>query len=632
MEVLAHTRHTRRLSLLTTLVATLTTFFLLITHQYVSGYQQLNEELETQAAIIAANSAAALAFRDEKAAYETLGAIRKSPRILGAALYQANGQLFIATKNSRDVFPDTIDPQALDVPPRPRTDPGLFSHLLREEVIQDDVRTGSLVLLATHRPLYMNLLVYAIGLVFTGMIALFLARRFTASLRKKMALTEGQLEQMALYDRVTGLPNRRFFEYELKKAITRIKREEENAALLMIDVDDFKKVNDLCGHQTGDEVLMMIANRLKQVVRSDDVLARFGGDEFAAILFRVDTPENVIRLADKMIDAISPPFPTQPIPSHVGLSIGITLMPGDSDDPNTLIRWSDMAMYEAKNQGKNRAQFFSEDINRRIRTNLHLEAELRQALERSDGGLYAAYQPQICTRTGTIVGVEALARWNHADGTSVSPGEFIPMAEKTGLVIKLGEWMIDRVCRDLAAMRKTGVELDKVAINVSPRELMRGNAIVENACAKIQQFGEDVNRFQFEITENALMAERGSEVLGAFQHAGFSLAIDDFGTGYSSLGYLKRFQVSALKIDQSFVQRLPYDSDDATIVSAVIQMSKALGIKIVAEGVETEQQASFLSSLGCDVLQGYLISRPLPPEALVEFIRAYRPARRPSIG
>jgi len=623
MEVLAHTRHTKRLSLLTTVVAVLITFLLLMTNQYFSGYQQLEEELETQAAIIATNSAAALAFNDEKAAYENLGAVRKTPRILGAALYRANGQLFIATKENRDVFPDAIEPLDLDIPPGPRTNPAPFSHLLREEVIQDDVRIGSLVLLATHRPLYANLLVYAIGLILIGMIALFLARRFTASLRKKMALTEGQLEQMALYDRVTGLPNRRFFEYELKKAINRIKREGENAALMMIDVDDFKKVNDLCGHQTGDEVLMMIANRLRQVVRSDDVLARFGGDEFAAILFMVDAPENVVKLADKMIEAMATPFPTQPIPSHVGLSIGITMMPGDSDDPETLIRWSDMAMYEAKAQGKNRAQFFSEDINRRIRANLHLEAELRQALGKTDGGLYAAYQPQICTRTGKIVGVEALARWNLPDGTPVSPGEFVPMAEKTGLVIKLGAWMIDRVCRDLAAMRKLGVELDKVAINVSPRELMRGNAIVENACAKILQFKEDFRKFQFEITENALMAERGAEVLGAFQRAGFSLAIDDFGTGYSSLGYLKRFQVSTLKIDQAFVKRLPEDSDDATIVSAVIQMAKALSISVVAEGVETQEQASFLTSLGCDILQGYLISRPLPPEALVEFIRAY---------
>ena len=623
MEVLAHTRHTKRLSRLTTGFAVLITFLLLTTYQYVSGYRQLEEELATQAAIIATNSAAALAFSDEKAAYENLGAIRKSPRILGAALYRSDGQLFIATNDHRNVFPDAIEPQALDVPPHPRTNPEPFSHLRREEVVQNDVHIGSLVLFATHRPLYVNLLIYAVSLALIGMIALFLTRRFTASLRKKMALTEGQLEQMALYDRITGLPNRRFFEHELKKAITRTQREGENTALMMIDVDDFKKVNDLCGHQTGDEVLMMIANRLRQIVRSDDVLARFGGDEFAAILFMVDTPENVAKLAHKMIDAMAAPFPTHPIPSHVGLSIGITMMPSDSDDSETLIRWSDMAMYEAKAQGKNRAQFFSEDINRRIRASLHLEAELRQALGRLDGGLYAAYQPQICTLTGKILGVEALARWNLQDGTPVSPGEFVPMAEKTGLVIKLGAWMIDRVCRDLAAMRKLGVELDKVAINVSPRELMRGNTIVENACAKILQFKEDIGKFQFEITENALMAERGAEVLGAFRRAGFSLAIDDFGTGYSSLGYLKRFQVSTLKIDRAFVQRLPEDSDDATIVSAVIQMSKALGITVVAEGVETVEQASFLSSLGCDVLQGYLISRPLAPEALVEFIRAY---------
>ncbi len=630
MEVLAHTRHTKRLSLLTTAVAGLITFILLMAHQYVSGYQQLTEELETQDAIIATNSAAALVFNDEKAAYENLGAIRKTSRILGAALYRANGQLFIVTNDNRSVFPDTIDPQTLDIPPGPRTAPEPFSHLMREEIMQDDVRIGSLVLLATHRPLYVNLLVYAIGLILIGMIALFLARRFTASLRKKMALTEGQLEQMALYDRITGLPNRRFFEYELKKAIARIKREGKNAALMMIDVDNFKNVNDLCGHQTGDEVFMMIASRLRQSVRGDDVLAQFGVDEFAAILFMVDTPENVVKLADKMIEAIAAPFPTHPIPSHVGLSIGITMMPGDSDDSETLIRWSDMAMYEAKAQGKNRAQFFSEDINRRIRASLHLEAELRQALVQSDGGLYAAYQPQICTRTGRIVGVEALARWNLPDGTSVSPGEFIPMAEKTGLVIKLGAWMIDRVCLDLAFMRNHGMELDKVAINVSPRELTRGNAIVENACAKILQFGEDVGRFQFEITENALMAERGAEVLGAFRRAGFSLAIDDFGTGYSSLGYLKRFQVGTLKIDQAFVERLPEDSDDATIVTAIIQMARALGITVVAEGVETQEQASFLSVLGCDVLQGYLISRPLLPAALVQFIRAYSATRQNS--
>lgn len=626
MEVLAHTRHTKRLSLVTTAVAVLITFLLLMTHQYVSGYQQLGEELGTQAAIIATNSAAALAFKDQKAASETLGAVRKTPRILGAALYDVDGKLFTALDEARAVFPATVDPKALDAPPLPRIDPGPFAHLMREEVMLDDSRIGSLVLLVTHRPLYVNLLVYAIGLVLTGTVALFLAHRFTASLRKKMALTEGQLEQMALYDRVTGLPNRRFFEYELKKAITRIKREGKVAALLMIDVDDFKKVNDLCGHQTGDEVLMMIAGRLRKVIRGDDLLARVGGDEFAAILFMVNDPENANKLCDKMIEVIATPFPTQPIPSHVGLSIGVTLLPADSDDPETLLRWSDMAMYEAKSHGKNRAQFFSEEINRKIRANLQIEAGLRQALASPGGSLHVALQPQVCARTRRIVGAEALARWNLPDGSPVSPGDFIPVAEKSGLIIELGAWLIDRVCQDMAELRRNGVEIDKIAINVSPRELTRGNAIVERAWKTIQRFGEDIGKFQFEITENALMAETGAEVLDSFTQAGFSLAIDDFGTGYSSLGYLKRFQVSSLKIDQSFVHKLPDDRDDATIVAAVIQMAKALEISVVAEGVETEEQASFLSSLGCDILQGYLISKPLPVKAFADFVRTYSPA------
>ena len=621
MEILAHTRYTRRLSLITTTAVALITFLLLMTHQYVSGFHQFEEELKTQAAIIATNSAAALAFNDVKAAYENLGAIRKTARILGAAMYQADGKLFTLIDDPDAVFPDAIDPSSSGVVIRSGRTIGPFAHLIREEITQDGTRVGSLVLLATHKPLYQNLLIYAVGLILIGVVALILARRFTASLRKKMALTEGQLEQMALYDRVTGLPNRRFFEYELRKAITRIKREGETAALMMIDVDDFKKVNDLCGHQMGDEVLSMIAARLKNVLRTDDILARVGGDEFAAILFRVGEPENVSAAAEKMIAAIAVPFPTRPIPSHVGLTIGMTVMPDDSDDPETLIRWSDMAMYEAKSQGKNRAQFFSDEINRKIRASLHVEAELRDALTGDNEGLYVAYQPQVCAQSRKIIGFEALTRWTLPDGKSVSPAEFIPVAEKSGLIVDLGTWLIQRVCSDLSWLRQLGIDIDKVAINVSPRELIRGNAIVDNACRTIRQFGEKIDRFQFEITENALMAEGGAAVLDAFRVAGFSLAIDDFGTGYSSLGYLKRFQVETLKIDQSFIKRLPDDSDDAAIVSAVIQMARALGINTVAEGVETEEQAIFLASHGCDVLQGYLVSRPLPREDLPAFVK-----------
>lgn len=620
MEILAHTRHTKRLSLITTALAALITFLLLMTYQYLSGVRQLDQEVRSKAAIIATNSAAALAFGDHRAAYETLSAIRKAPRILGAAIYQADGRLFAVIEDPWAQFPDTINPDSSDISDD-KSD--FISHFVREEITQGGTRVGSLLLLATQKPLYLNLLAYAGGLIVIGLIALILARRFTASLRKKMALTEGQLEQMALYDRVTGLPNRRFFEYELKKAITRVKREGQNAALLMFDVDDFKKVNDLCGHPMGDKVLEMIATRLKSIIRADDILARVGGDEFAAILFMVGEPENVDALAEKMIAAIEAPFPTEPIPSHVGLSIGMTMMPGDSDDPETLIRWSDMAMYEAKTQGKNRAQFFSEDINRKIRATLHVEAALRQALREDADELYVAYQPQICALTRRIVGVEALARWTRTDGTPLSPAEFIPVAEKTGLIVDLGAWLIRRVCADLSWLRQQGIAIDKVAINVSPRELTRGNTIVENACRTIRQFGEPISRFQFEITENALMAERGADVLDALHQSGFSLAIDDFGTGYSSLGYLKRFQISTLKIDQSFIKRLPDDADDATIVSAVIQMAKALGISLVAEGVETDEQAGFLSSHGCDVLQGYLFSRPLPRDDLAAFIASH---------
>ncbi|WP_153112014.1 putative bifunctional diguanylate cyclase/phosphodiesterase [Propionivibrio limicola] len=627
MEILAHTRYTKRLMLLTTTVAVLVTFILLMTYQYVSGLQQLEEELEAQAAILGTNSAAALAFNDQKAAYENLTAIRKTARILGAALYETDGNLFILIDDPESIFPDSINPLELDTPPRPRVDTGLFTRLLRVEVMQAGVRVGSLVLLATYRPLYTNLLIYAVGLVLIGLVALILSRRFTARLRKKMAITEGELEKMALYDRVTGLPNRRFFEYELKKAVNRIQREEENAALLMIDVDDFKKVNDLCGHATGDDVLQMIANRLKQTIRADDVLARIGGDEFAAILFRPGDPENVNAIAGKMIEVISRPFPTEPIPSHVGLSIGMTMMPNDSDDPTTLLRWSDMAMYEAKSQGKNRAQFFSAEINRKIRSDLQIEAGLREAIrtDAPETGLYLAYQPQVCARTRQIVGFEALMRWIPPGGEFVSPAEFIPVAEKSGLIVDIGAWVIRRACQDIAALRQQGINIPKMAINVSPREMTRGNALVENACKTLLHFGECAQRIEFEITENALMAENGADVLTAFRNAGFTLAIDDFGTGYSSLGYLRRFQVGALKIDQQFVHRLPDNSEDAAIVSAVIQMAKALGITVVAEGVETEAQAEFLTAHGCDILQGYLISRPLPLAELVTFIHNHAP-------
>ena len=621
MKIEAHTQRTEQLRFLTTGGALVIAFVLLMAYQFVNGRQQLFEELRTEAAIIGANSSAALVFEDEKAALEILSAIRLTPRIIGGALYRMAGDQLASVSTSDATFPKNIaNNDDDDSTTSWAIHTGLFGGVMREKVLQDESRVGTLLLIVDYSSLYWEMLAYAVSVLIIGAIALLIAYHFTASLRKRMTLTEEQLEQMAFHDRITGLPNRRFFIQELKKTVTWVKRERKSAALLFIDVDNFKKVNDLCGHQEGDRVLVMIAQRLKDKIRAADIIARAGGDEFVVLLNGIGTPEKAAKIAEHMISAIAEPFPTEPIPSHVGLSIGISMLPNDSDDPDSLLRWSEMSMYVAKSQGRNRYQFYSEEINNRVHGDLRIEAELRKALKNQEGGLWVAYQPQVCAKTRKLVGVEALARWQLPTGASVSPGEFIPVAEKSGLISDLGVWITTRVCKDLAELKRAGIDLPKVAVNVSPRELTHGDAIVDGICGIIERYGLSRDCFQFEVTENALMNDQGSDVLDAFRTAGFSLAIDDFGSGYSSLGYLKRFRVSTLKIDRQFVQNLPHDSDDAAIVSAVIQMSRALGISVVAEGVETEQQAGFLAEHGCDTLQGFLISRPIPPAELIAFV------------
>lgn len=623
MELETHERRTRRLNQLNTALALLIAFVLLLGYQYISGRQQLIAELKTEASIIAANSAAALVFNDRQAAQEILETTRLSSQIVGGALYRNNGQLLAFVNDPHRFFPshlpepDSRQPILAEGGALP-----LFNHLMRQEVFQERTRVGTLLLMVTYESLYVKMLENFVGLLAIGTLALLLTQRFTAGLRRKMALTEEQLEQMALYDRITGLPNRRFFERELQKSTERIKRDGRAGSLMLMDVDDFKKVNDLCGHLGGDQVLLSIAERLKKTVRSQDVVARISGDEFAIILYGVGSPERAAMVARNLISAISEPFPTTPIPSHVGLSIGLTMIPTDSDDPATLMRWSEMAMYVAKSQGKNRYQFFSEQINDKVHGELRIESALRKAIKQQGRGLWVAYQPQVSTRTRQFIGVEALMRWRTDDGTSISPAEFIPIAENTGLITELGSWLLSRVCEDLAELRAAGVEIPKVSVNLSPRELKEGPAITESITRTLERFGEKIEHFQFEVTENALMTDNGPATLDALRRAGFSLAIDDFGSGYSSLGYLKRFQVSTLKIDRQFIEHLPADEEDAAIVTAVIQMSAALGIKVVAEGVETEEQAGFLATHDCDTLQGYLTGRPMPPRELATFIQA----------
>ena len=613
-----------RLSLLSTGLALLIAFFLLMLHQYVIGHQQMLEELNTEAVIIGASSAAALVFNDPKAAQETLGAVLLTPRITGGALYRADGAR-LASAGDRDFLlklppDDSTTSMKLSVAPT-STSYSLSGEFLRGDIDVAGGKVGTLLLHVSFSSLYWRMLEYALGVLGIAAVALTLAYRLTSGLRHRMMRAEEQLELMAFHDPVTGLPNRRLFERELRLAVAHAARESVGAALLFIDIDDFKKVNDSLGHAVGDKALLLIGQRLSGVLRSGDVVSRLGGDEFGVILYGIGDPDNAARVARLMIEAMTVPLPTEPTPSHVGLSIGVLLLPCDDFDPTVLLQRADMAMYVAKTHGKNGFRFYSEAIDARVRSDLALEAGLRQALQAGGRGLWVAYQPQLCAQTRQLVGVEALVRWQREDGRQMSPAEFVPVAEQTGLIDELGDWVLKQVCRDLATLRARGVELPKVSVNVSPRQLLHGSGLVERFCETISDFGETVTRFEFELTESALMDEDGSAVLDAFHAAGFSLSIDDFGTGYSSFGYLKRFRVSKLKIDQSFVRDLPGDSENAAIVRAVIQMARALNLKVVAEGVETQAQAGFLTACGCDILQGYLLGRPKPPTELAAYVK-----------
>ncbi|TXT41218.1 MAG: diguanylate cyclase/phosphodiesterase [Comamonadaceae bacterium] len=620
-------KSSNRLSLLSTGLALLIAFILLMVHQYVVGRQQMLEELRTEAAIIGANSAAALVFKDFNAAQETLGALRMTPRITGGALYRLDGERLAATGDWP--FPAWLEQARTGRPQKPiDASLTLESHwageVLREDIRMEGSQVGTLLLHVSFTSLYWRMLEYALGVLAIAAVALLLAYRLTAGLRRRMVRAEEQLQLLAFYDQVSGLPNRSLFERELRQAVARVAREPKGAALLFIDVDDFKKINDSLGHAVGDQALLMIGKRLAAVLRSGDVVARLGGDEFGVILYGIGDPDNAAKVAHQMIEAVAQPLPTTPQPSHVGLSIGVLLLPCDERDPTVLLQRADMAMYVAKTHGKNGFRFFSEAIDARVRKDLELEVGLRQALQGDSGGLWVAYQPQLHAQTGRLTGVEALVRWQRAEGQLVSPAEFIPVAERCGLITELGDWVLNQVCRDLANLRTCGVELPKVSINVSPRQLLHGCGLVAHICDTLKHFGEDAKRFEFELTESALMDEDGAAVLDAFHAAGFALSIDDFGTGYSSFGHIKRFYVEELKIDQSFVRGLPEDGENAAIVRAVIQMARALSLSVVAEGVETPEQAEFLTACGCDILQGYLLGRPMPPAQLLGYVQERR--------
>jgi diguanylate cyclase (GGDEF)-like protein/PAS domain S-box-containing protein len=420
---------------------------------------------------------------------------------------------------------------------------------------------------------------------------------------------QARIEQQANYDSLTGLANRSLLNDRLQQAIYSAASYGARLAVVFVDLDRFKYVNDTLGHDVGDRLLQVMAERFTSAVATSDTVARLGGDEFVLLLHGQAGPDTVTTILERLLPAISAPLRYGQSDLEVTCSIGVALYPDDGSDPATLLKHADSAMYRAKEQGRNNYQFFTEDLNRAIKERFDLESQLRRALERGQFELY--YQPRVDLASRKVIGTEALIRWHLPGRGMVSPATFIPVAEEIGLIGPISEWVLETACAQNKRWHDAGLSC-VVSVNISPQQF-RGDGLVPLIAGVLSDTGMDARSLEIEITESTVMhaGERMVEMLHAIKKLGVHIAVDDFGTGYSSLSYLKRFPVDRLKVDRSFVQHIA-DADDAVIVRAIIALGHNLGLKVVAEGVETEEQIEFLRMNGCDELQGYFFSKPVP--------------------
>ena len=430
-------------------------------------------------------------------------------------------------------------------------------------------------------------------------------------------LAEETIRHLAFYDPLTHLPNRMLFRERLEQALLHAKRSSALFSLMYLDLDRFKNINDTLGHLIGDKLLIEVGARIKQCLREQETIARLGGDEFAIIILDIPRPTIAGKVAQKMLDAFTAPFTIDGHELFVSTSIGISVYPNDATHIDQLIKQADEALYLAKAAGRNSYEYYNESTNALTVKRLALETQLRHALQRGEFALF--YQPKIDLQSKKVVGLEALLRWTSAYFGNISPDEFIPIAEDTGLIIAIGDWVLKTACKTAVAWQQQYQIHLPIAINLSPRQFQQQN-LLESIDAVINETGIDPDYLEFEITESMIMdkPDKAVEILHGFKKRGLKLAIDDFGTGYSSLNYLKRFPVNALKIDKSFVRDIATDQDDASIVKAVIALAHSLNLEVIAEGVENNRQLEFLREQQCNKVQGYLFSPPVSSEALPE--------------
>ncbi len=441
---------------------------------------------------------------------------------------------------------------------------------------------------------------------------------FSDITEKKVA--EELIWKQANFDSLTHLPNRDRFRDHLNQDLIKASRTGSTVALLLIDLDHFKEVNDTLGHDIGDTLLQEAARRILASVRESDVVSRLGGDEFTVTISDLPEIRHLDEIAQKLIDQLAAPYQLGSETVHVSASIGVSLFPNDAIDLDTLMKNSDQAMYAAKSLGRNRFGYFTPAMQKASQTRLRLSNELRVALERQEFVLH--YQPQICLETGWVIGLEALVRWQHPTRGLIPPNTFIPIAEENGLILPLGEWVLDTACRQLKQWLGQGMKDMRMSVNLSARQF-RQTTLAATVTKVLEQTGLEPASLELEITESLAMdnPRENALTLAVLREIGIELSIDDFGTGHSSLGYLKDFPITRLKLDRSFIMHIETEPDDAIIVAAAINLAHALGLQVIAEGVEAETQVDYLARLNCNEIQGYFFCRPLPADEVEKYVR-----------
>ncbi|HEX7936309.1 MAG TPA: EAL domain-containing protein [Paraburkholderia sp.] len=601
-------------------IALLISSVVLLVYQALSLRTSLTDDVSVQALVLAENLTASAMFRDRDSTADVLNSLRKVPHVESATVYTPDGQLFVRYARA-----------GLN---RHEYEEGTLSHLgnarrlslddvvVAAPIVHNDQLLGNIVIVATTGSIKMQLAQYGCFLVSASLCSVWIASLVMKRMRERVSRAEKDLEYLASTDPLTDLPNRRAFYDQLKARLHKASTAKKNVALMMVDLDNFKTVNDTLGHGAGDELLKQVAEALRNVVRPHDLVSRIGGDEFAVVLGPDASRVRARATANRIARNLWRPFVLQGLESIVTASVGFSVYPEDTVEIAELVSNADIALYSAKSRGKSIAVEFQSEMTAEAQRRARIEADLRKALEQD--ALEIAYQPQFDCLSGRLLGVEALVRWTHPSEGPISPAEFVPIAESSDLIVTLGRWVLWRACRDAAQWNACSKESIHVAVNVSARQL-RAETFTNEVCNALKVSGLPASLLELELTESQLMSNMavGIQAMLELRAAGVRLSLDDFGTGYSSLSYLQSFPVHSIKIDRRFICPLP--NGGQPIVTAIISMAHSFGLRVVAEGVEYPAQLEWLNDVRCDVVQGFLTGRPMPLDQLLAIMRADAP-------